>query len=243
MEVLDRQAACTRARESLTQATELLLRVGADQGVASEVASQFIGLWQDLRNSVIVLGQPHPLGPFPTVWNWYARTAEDLSDPSAQRACLAGQSFALLAFLDELEGDLARGEEELFDVRYYIDQRGLSPVVEYLKALRDKDAKFKLQKRMILLKQLTREQPYLSYPQGDALQGEYGDGQFELRVRSDAQHRVLYRLYGSTFVLLHAFQKPDWEVPDEDKKTAHQHWLDFLDRIDAVPSSLGPAAP
>ena len=138
------------------------------------------------------------------------RTAVDVPEPDAGL-----RRIAILVFLED---DVPKVE-----VRLYKDDEGRSPVLEWLRVLRFRNANAwaKLRSRLGRLEQLGYE---LRRPQADSI----GAGLYELRARSGhVNYRILYFFHGREVVILaHALTKED-RLPLSDVRRALDRKLIF----------------
>jgi phage-related protein len=178
----------------------------------------------------------------PTVWDWWAKVIAELDAPASRSEWIASRTAAFVAVVKSVEDRLAGKDDATFDARYYRDARGAMPVLAYIKQ-QQTPVSASIRRRIEFLNKLTVDRPFLAYPHGDALQGRYGDGFFELRIKAGVHHRILYRPYGRTAVLLHVFPKKGDDVPESDKLIAYNRWTDLTDRLDTLPDPIGDAAP
>jgi phage-related protein len=240
---MDELTACRRAIELTRQMKTDLLESHGDQQAVAAIEDVHRDRWRELHETRLVLGVPHPLWEFPSAWDWFSRCGSDLSDPGGQVAYLDALTQEPIAELEARESRLESGAPQApFRSHYYRDARGRAPVVDYMDELRDPDTAARLRSRIGFLNDLTREHPFLGRPHGAALGGT-ADGFYELRVNTNAQHRIIYAPFGNLFILLHAFQKPGSEVPEPEKVIARNNWNDFLNRQGTKPDPLGERAP
>ena len=115
------------------------------------------------------------------------------------------------------------------EVCYYVDERGIAPVRDYVLGLEEKQKA----KVMAYIKFLSENGPGMRRPFADYL----GDktGIYELRPQ---RHRVLYFFYHrDKIILLHAFLKRTRELPQKDIRLAqdrkdHCEVLLKLEKVD-----------
>jgi len=103
-----------------------------------------------------------------------------------------------------------------WEVEYYIDRRGESPVREFLK---EQDERTQ-QKVVDSINILIESGPFLKPPYMKKLE----KGLYELRVKSSVAVRIFYSPITSVYYLLHAFVKKTQKTPEKELKIA-------LDRI------------
>lgn len=115
----------------------------------------------------------------------------------------------------------------MYQVRFYKDKNGKSPVEDYVLELtsrRDKDSRIKLNKIRDYIKVLsvygTRSgEPYVKHLDGDI---------WELRPLRD---RILFAAWdGEKFILLHHFMKQTQKTPQREIEKAKNNWKDLLER-------------
>ena len=115
-----------------------------------------------------------------------------------------------------------------FDVVFYEDASGHSPVVEYMERLRNensKDARIKLNKIRDYVMLLKMNGSRLTEPYCKHLEGEI----YELRP---ASNRILYAGWsGSKYVLLHVFTKKTQKTPRREIEQAKRELEDFKVRF------------
>lgn len=240
---MDELTACRRAIELTRQMRVGLLESGGNQQAVVTTEDAYRDLWLELQEARVVLGVAHPFREFASAWDWFARCTSDLSGSAEQAAFLDALITDPIAGLEGRRNRLESGAPQAaFLSHYYRDARGDAPVVDYMDGLRDPDTAARLRSRITFLNDLTREHPFLGRPHGAALSGT-ADGFYELRVETNAQHRIIYRPFGNLFILLRAFQKRGWEVPETEKLIAVHHWNDFLARQGTEPDPLGERAP
>ena len=117
----------------------------------------------------------------------------------------------------------------MFDVFYYRDKNGNSPIEDYLKSLaakRDKDSRIKLSKIYEYAKYLSAaglqaREPYVKHLDGDI---------WELRPIND---RILFAAWdGNSFILLHYFVKKTQKTPPREIMQAKRNLADYRERSD-----------
>ena len=117
----------------------------------------------------------------------------------------------------------------MFDVFYYRDKNGNSPIEDYLKSLaakNDKDSRIKLSKIYEYAKYLSEaglqaREPYVKHLDGDI---------WELRPIDD---RILFAAWdGKSFILLHHFAKKTQKTPPREIKQAKRNLADYRERSD-----------
>ncbi len=110
----------------------------------------------------------------------------------------------------------------MFEVIFYKDEKGYSPVREYIESLPEKQQN----KVLAYIDRLAECGFSLKRPTADSL----GDrlGLYELRPD---RHRVLYFFHRRTeAILLHAFLKRSDEIPQRDIEIALKRKADYLKR-------------
>lgn len=108
----------------------------------------------------------------------------------------------------------------MFEVILYEDEKGISPVGEYIKKLTEKQQN----KILAYIDRLVDLGFNLKRPTADSL-GE-GSGLYELRPD---RHRILYFFHKRTqIILLHAFLKRTEAIPQKEITIALKRKLDFL---------------
>ncbi|SFV03800.1 type II toxin-antitoxin system RelE/ParE family toxin [Alicyclobacillus macrosporangiidus] len=117
-----------------------------------------------------------------------------------------------------------------YDIVFYVDARGRSPVYEFLKDLSTKAAQGKkdavsLKKQVDLHLEILKTygtrigEPYVDY---------LGDGIWELRPGS---HRILFVAWSNgRFVLLHEFRKTTRKTPRREIEKAKRELADWIER-------------
>jgi len=115
----------------------------------------------------------------------------------------------------------------MFDVFYYRDKNGNSPIEDYIKSLAaksDKDSRIRLKKIYEYAKYLSEvglraREPYVSHLDGDI---------WELRPTND---RVLFAAWdGKSFILLHHFVKKTQKTPPREIRQAERNLADYMER-------------
>ena len=111
------------------------------------------------------------------------------------------------------------------NVIFYATERDEVPVLEFLNSL-DKQTKAKVERFLLLLQEQGEK---LHRPYVDHLRGAIK----ELRIRRSADNiRVLFFFFRqSHIVLLHAFRKKSWAVPEADIEKADHRREDFLIQV------------
>lgn len=112
----------------------------------------------------------------------------------------------------------------MFKIYFYQDQRGDSPVRDFLKEL-TKKSRSKVTRYIELLQ---REGPNLLRPYADHVSGKIR----ELRVKVlEGNIRIFYFFFEeSTIILLHVFKKKTQELPEREIEQAHRNMQDFLEQ-------------
>lgn len=115
----------------------------------------------------------------------------------------------------------------MYDIKFFKDRNGNSPVLHYLKELashNDKDNRIKLQKirdyiKYLRLKGKSAGEPYIKHLDGEI---------WELRPLRD---RILFAAWdGKSFILLHHFLKQTQRTPDREIKRAKRELTDMQER-------------
>jgi len=131
------------------------------------------------------------------------------------------------AMITSTYNDIRKGNTVLYDIRFFKDKRGNSPVLEYLRKLArntDKDSRIKLNKINDYIQQLSEGstsigEPYIKHLDGDI---------WELRPLRD---RILFAAWdGKKFVLLHHFLKKTEKTPPQEIKQAKRNLSDLKER-------------
>ena len=115
----------------------------------------------------------------------------------------------------------------MFDVFFYKDKNGNSPIEDYLNNLAaksDKDSRIKLSKIYEYVKYLSKvglqaREPYVKHLDDDV---------WELRPIND---RILFAAWdGQSFILLHHFIKKTQKTPPREIKQAKRNLADYRER-------------
>ena len=115
----------------------------------------------------------------------------------------------------------------MYNIKFYKDRRGKSPVLDYLRELKnknDKDSQIKLDKINDYIDTLSIHgknagEPYIKHLDGDI---------WELRPLRD---RILFAAWiNGGFVLLHKFVKKTRKTPPDEIKRAKRELADFIER-------------
>lgn len=109
-------------------------------------------------------------------------------------------------------------------VEFYIDERGRSPVEEFLESLDDKTrARFGWSMDQLRLRNVQAREPLVRHLEGDL---------WELREESRTNiYRIVYFfLSGRRIVLLHGFQKKSQRTPPAELETARLRYQTSLAR-------------
>jgi len=118
---------------------------------------------------------------------------------------------------------------------YYRDPVGREPVGEFIDRL-EPDCQSEVDWRIGLLNRLSDAMPELPFPHSSAIRGARYRGLRELRAPCGRAHyRILFRRSGRFFILLHAFEKRSRPIASHDLDVAIERWVDFQDRMDALP--------
>ena len=116
----------------------------------------------------------------------------------------------------------------MFDVFYYEDKNGKSPIADYIQDLaarRDKDSRIKLNKLYEYAKYLSEAGPQAREPYAKHLDGDI----WELRPIRD---RILYAAWdGKSFILLHHFVKKTQKTPAREIEQAKRNLADYRERM------------
>jgi phage-related protein len=115
---------------------------------------------------------------------------------------------------------------------YYRDAKGNEPVDDFIESLPSKRAAKIDDYVEEYLNGQPPESPPPDFPITSQIEGELR----ELRVRfANTRYRVLYERSENLIVLLHAIEKDTGQIPEADKKTAHDRMADFHARMGARP--------
>jgi len=115
----------------------------------------------------------------------------------------------------------------LYDIHYYKDENGKSPIADYLRELaakNDKNSRIKLYKIIDYVSYLQETgtgagEPYIKHLDGDI---------WELRPIRD---RILFAAWdGNSFILLHHFMKKTQKTPQREIDKAKRNLLDYRER-------------
>ena len=123
---------------------------------------------------------------------------------------------------------IAEGEaSQLHKIRYYKDENGKSPIIDYMRELsakNDKDSRIKLNKIRDYIRYLRLEGTRAGEPYVKHLDGEI----WELRPIKD---RILFATWdGQSFILLHHFMKQTQKTPPKEIKQAKRNLADYRER-------------
>ena len=115
----------------------------------------------------------------------------------------------------------------MYKIKFYKDKDGNSPILQYLKELRqkgDKNSRIKANKIRDYIKSLSRHGLLLGEPHIKKLEGDI----WELRPLRD---RILFALWtGDSFLLLSHFVKKTQKTPKKEIEKALRLLKDFLER-------------
>lgn len=112
----------------------------------------------------------------------------------------------------------------MYSICFYLDRRGQSPIDAFLDSLRNKDRS----KVQGVISHLEREGPDLRRPYADHVRGKIR----ELRIPYGRnQYRILYFFHDrGQIVLLHAFAKKGWKLPEQGIRMAEWRMRDWVSR-------------
>ena len=117
---------------------------------------------------------------------------------------------------------------KMFKVFFYSDKNGNEPVFEYIQELvnkTDKNSRIKATKIRDYIKYLQRMGNHVKEPYAKHIDGEI----WELRPIRD---RILYAAWdGSSFILLHIFQKDTQKTPRREIEQAKRNLADYRERM------------
>ena len=115
----------------------------------------------------------------------------------------------------------------MFDIIFYEDKKGSSPVYDYLSKLKstdNKDSRIKANKIQDYIQALSEYGTWIGEPYIKHLDGEI----WELRPLRD---RILFAAWnGDSFILLHHFKKKSQKTPIREIKKAQNEYSDFKRR-------------
>ncbi|MDR0468361.1 MAG: type II toxin-antitoxin system RelE/ParE family toxin [Peptococcaceae bacterium] len=115
----------------------------------------------------------------------------------------------------------------MFNVFYYRDRNGKSPIADYLQSLAsksDKDSRIKANKILSYIDYLEKvgtaaQEPYIKHLDDDI---------WELRPIRD---RILFAAWdGQSFILLHHFMKKTQKTPQREIDQAKRNLIDYRER-------------
>ena len=115
----------------------------------------------------------------------------------------------------------------MYNIVFYKDKNGSSPLIEYIRELvakHDKDSRIKANKINDYIEYLAKEgqnavEPYVKHLDGDI---------WELRPLRD---RILFAAWdGQSFILLHHFMKKTQKTPPREIQKAKGNLADYLER-------------
>ena len=111
-----------------------------------------------------------------------------------------------------------------WSLEFYVDERGKSPVEEFLDSLDAKTrARFGWSMEQLRVRNVQAREPLVRHLEGDL---------WELREESRTNiYRVVYFFFtGRRIVFLHGFQKKSPRTPRAELETAHRRYHAFLTR-------------
>ena len=116
----------------------------------------------------------------------------------------------------------------MYEIVFYEDRKGYSPVRDYTNALalkNDKDSRIKFRQIKRQIEFLTERGTRIGEPVVKHVRGEIG----ELRPLRD---RILFAAWvGDSFVLLHQFLKDTQKTPHSEIEKAERELADFKERF------------
>ena len=119
-----------------------------------------------------------------------------------------------------------KGDVALYEIEYYVDKKGKSPIREFilgLAAKNDKDSRIRLNKIRDYVKALSEHGATLGEPYMKKIGGKL----WELRPLSD---RILFAAWtGKGYVLLSHFVKKTQKTPPAEIEKAERFLKDFLE--------------
>lgn len=113
-------------------------------------------------------------------------------------------------------------QQEEWQLEFYVDSRGHSPVTEFLDTLDNKTrARFRWSMEQLRVRNVHAREPLVKHLEGDL---------WELREESRTEiYRVVYLFFtGRRIVFLHGFQKKSQRTPRRELETARQRYQAFL---------------
>ena len=112
-------------------------------------------------------------------------------------------------------------KETIWQINFYEDHRGKSPVLEFINALPAGD-RAKINNALRLLAEFGTQ---LGMPHARPIEGKL----WELRPGSN---RLFYFLYtGKTFVILHGFRKQTMRTPEREIEIAKRRMIELLEDL------------
>jgi len=117
----------------------------------------------------------------------------------------------------------------VYDVVFYSDSKGNTPIAEYIsalhqKALTDKNARINFSKIVAYVDLLSKKGTWIGEPVTKHLEGDI----WELRPLNN---RILYAYYNDgKFILLHLFIKKTKKLPIRELEQAKHNLADFIER-------------
>jgi phage-related protein len=114
-----------------------------------------------------------------------------------------------------------------FELEFYEDEHGKSPVSDWLRELdfaHGKESRSMLRKVYFQFERLEHEGPGI----GEPIVKRIEDGLWELR---SIPNRVFFAMMrGNRIVLLHAFRKKSMKTPEREIEKARREYRDWIDR-------------
>ena len=121
---------------------------------------------------------------------------------------------------------------------YYRSVKAIEPVNEFIDQL-PPAAQASLDLQIDRLNTLRTTDPPLPFPHSSQVRGELR----ELRCHFGRRlFRVFYQRSGNLFVLLHIIEKKTERLSARDVEVAQDRWIDFVDRMNALPKRPPRAA-
>ena len=115
-------------------------------------------------------------------------------------------------------------EEQVWTVEFWVDQRGSSPVVEFLESLDTKtQARFDWSIEQLRVRNTQAREPLVKHLEGKL---------WELRRASDGNiYRLLYFFFtGRRIVFVHGFGKKTQKTPRREIKLAERRMEEYIER-------------
>jgi phage-related protein len=110
----------------------------------------------------------------------------------------------------------------MWQIRFYEDHRGKSPVLEYLNKLQANE-RVKIYNALRLLAEFG---PDLSMPHVRRIEGRLWE------LRPGASRLFYFLLVNQTFVILHAFRKQSQKTPELERQTALRRMQEILEELE-----------